>query len=430
MALSSVEKDRFFFSGRNLCTMLVKRSIATIFAALLAFVAFPNARGQSISVVKVRTLQIDASVRPGIGQFVPADDDFQHLSYELFIANWNKEDLRFASIDVEDAASRKRLARFDSKALEDPIRIGTIPFQEKAGPANRVLRSGRTAVITIEVRLPLGASVPAAVRHRIEFESDPNIQMIRDDGSLSPELVAFSDPMPIDRARPLVIGPPLRGGPWRCGNGFSGGSWNAHDAIYAAYRIARMHVPQRFGCDFGKVDAEGNTLPNPFPNIISSSMFYGYGADVIAVADGRVVDTQDGIPENVPQADGRVITPVPLTDRTFPGNIVTLKIGEGQYAFYAHLQPGSLRVKVGDRVRKGQLLGKVGNSGNSVGPHLHFQVSNGPELNASDFVPHVYRSYWLSGYAPRGRGKPDPAKRRRIDFKVPTDGSFMTFPSK
>jgi len=402
--------------------MLVKRSIATIFAALLAFVAFPNARGQSSSVVKLRTLQIDASARPDVGQFVPADDDVQHLVYELFVTNWNDQDLRFATVDVEDAATGKRLARFDSKALDDPIRLSTTM---RAG-TGRLLPAWRTAIITMEVKLPLGASVPAAVRHRIEFESDPNLQLIQDNGSLSSELVSFSEPMPINRGRPLVIGPPLRGGPWRCGNGFGFG--NAHEGIYAWNKIARLHVPQRFGCDFGKVDAEGNTLPNPFPNIISSSMFYGYGADVIAVADGRVVKTEDGIPENVPQADGRVIPAVPLTDRTFPGNMIALEIGEGQYAFYAHLQPGSLRVKVGDRVRKGQLLGKVGNSGNSVGPHLHFQVSSGPELNAYDFVPHVYRSYWFSGYA--RHGKPDPAKRRRIDFKVPTSGSFMTFPSK
>jgi hypothetical protein len=406
-----------------------------IFAALLAFVAFADARGQSSSVVKLRTLQIDVSTRPEAGQFVPADDDVQHLVYELFVTNWHHEDLRFASVDVEDAATGKRLARFDSKALEDPIRIDTIPFAGKPGPPNRVLRSGRTAVMTIDVRLPLGASVPAAVRHRIEFESDPHLQLILDDGSLSSELFSVSEPMPIDRTRPLVIGPPLRGGPWRCGNGFSGGAFNAHDAIYAAYKIARMHVPQRFGCDFRLVDAEGEVLRPTGTTDLINSQFYGYGADVIAVADGLVVKTEDGIPENVPRVDGKIITPVPLTDKTNAGNMVALKIGEGQYAFYAHLQPGSLRVKAGDRVRKGQLLGKVGNSGNSVGPHMHFQVSRGPELNGYDFLPHVYSSYWLSGYE-RDR-KPDPAKRwrmdfkrRRIDFRVPTDGAFMTFPSK
>jgi murein DD-endopeptidase MepM/ murein hydrolase activator NlpD len=405
----------------------MRRSIVTIFAMLVAVVVFHNALGQSSNVVKVRSLQIDADARPGVGQFVPADDGVQHLAYELFVTSWHyTKELRFAAVYVEDAATGKRLAQLDSKALEDPFTLRITQYPGKAGPANRLLPAGRTAILTLDVKLPLGASVPSAVRHRIQFESDPNLQLIQDDGSLSSELISFSQPLPINRARPLVIGPPLRGGPWLCGNGF--GPANSHGWIGAAEKIARMHVAQRFGCDFGKVDAEGNTLPNPFPNEITNKWFYGYGADVIAVADGRVVDTQDEIPENVPQADGRVITPVALTDRTFPGNRVALKIGEGQYAFYAHLQPGSLRVKVGDRVRMGQVLGKVGNSGNSVGPHLHFQVSDGPELNASDFVPHVYRSYWLSGHS--HKGKPDSEKRRRIDFKVPTSGSFMTFPFK
>jgi len=280
--------------------------------------------------------------------------------------------------------------------------------------------------MTVEVKLPLGASMPGAVRHRIHFEPDPNLQLIQDDGSVSSELVAVSEPMPINRMRPLVIDAPLRGGPWRCGNGIGFG--NSHEAIYASDKIARMHVPQRFGCDFSKVDANGDSLPSPFPNIISSSMFYGYGADVVAVADGRVVKIQDGIPENVPRADGKVIMPVRLTDRTFPGNMVALEIGEGQYAFYAHLQPGSLRVKEGDRVRRGQLLGKLGNSGNTGGPHLHFHVCSGPLLNSCDFVPHVYRSYWLSGHA--RDGKPDLAKRKQIGLKGPTEGSFMTFATK
>lgn len=440
----SGDADPVSCSGWNLGTTLVKRSIATIFAALLAFVAFPNAWGQSVGtrrteIVKIRSLQIDASARPSVGQFVPADDDVQHLVYELYVTNWNDQDLRFAAVEVEDVATGQRLARFDSKALEDPFTLRTTRYPGEAGPANRLLPANRTAIITLDVKLPLGASVPAAVRHRIHFELDPNLQLIQDDGSLSSELITLSEPLLINRARPLVIGPPLRGGPWRCGNGFGHG--NSHEFILAS-RTARLHVPQRFGCDFSKVDADGEILTasptcSPGSSVERSvascpdldvSMFYGYGADVVAVADGRVVRAQDGISENIPRLDGKVIMPVPLTETTVMGNMVALQIGEGQYAFYAHLQPGSLRVKVGDHVRKGQLLGKLGNAGNSVGPHLHFQVGNSPELNGSDAVPYVFGSYWLSGYA-RDR-KPDPAKRRQIDFKVPTEGAFMTFPSK
>jgi hypothetical protein len=392
-----------------------RTSASLLVLALAATVPIEAAGAQA---VKIPTLQLDASAHPGVGQFVPADDEVQHLVYELFVSNYDR-DLRFAAVDVEDAATGQKLASFDSKALDDPQRL-------KTPGKNRLLPAWRTAIMTVEVKLPLGASVPDAVRHRIRFESDPNVQLVHDDGSLSSELFAVSEPMPINRARPLVIDAPLRGGPWRCGNGIGFG--NSHEAIYASDKIARMHVPQRFGCDFGKVDTQGNTLPSPFPNAITSSMFYGYGADVIAVADGRVAKIQDGIPENVPRADGKVVMPVPLTDRTFPGNMVALEIRKGQYAFYAHLQPGSLRVKEGDRVGKGQLLGKLGTSGNSGGPHLHFQICNGPLINSCDFVPHVYRSYWLFGHA--RDGKPDPAKRKRVDLKVPTEGSFMTFPSR
>ena len=76
-----------------------------IIAALLAFPGFANAWGHSAGTartgaVKIRTLQIDAAARPGIGQFVPADDDVQHLVYELFVVNWNGRDLRFAAVDA------------------------------------------------------------------------------------------------------------------------------------------------------------------------------------------------------------------------------------------------------------------------------------------------------------------------------------------
>ena len=369
--------------------------------------------GARTEIAKILTLQIDADARPGVGQFVPADDGVQHLVYELFVNNYDR-DLRFAAVDVEDAATGQRLARFDSKALSDPIRLRT-PGKD------RLLPRWRTAILTMDVKLPLDASLPAAVRHRIQFEPDPNLQMIQDDGSLSSELVSFSEPLPINRARPLVIGPPLRGGPWLCGNGLGHG--NNHEYIGAHNKKARLHVAQRFGCDFGKLNAKGNRLPGPVAGLVSASMYYSYGADVIAVANGRVVDLVDGVPENIPQPEYAFIPPVPLTDRTYPGNMISLQIGEGQYAHYAHLQPGSLRVKVGDRVRKGQLLGKVGNSGNAAGPHLHFQVSSGPELNSSDFVPHVYRSYWLSGH-----GRLNPTRRRKVEFQVPTSGSIMTFP--
>jgi hypothetical protein len=258
------------------------------------------------------------------------------------------------------------------------------------------------------------------VRHRFTFEPDDKLRVVRDDGSLTADLVAVSEPVPVNQAAVPVLGPPLQGGPWRCGNGLALG--NAHSNPYP-FRTTQMRVPQLFGCDFFKVDPKGDILPSPFPDDITASMFYGYGANVLAVADGKVVVAKDGIPEHVPQANGAIVMPVPLTNATVSGNWIALDIGGGRYAFYAHLQPGSLRVKVGDRVRAGQVLGLLGMAGNASGPHLHFHVGNAPSLNGSDGVPYVFREYVFGG-----RSVPGKTAARRVERRMPVESSLLTFP--
>ena len=66
-----------------------------------------------------------------------------------------------------------------------------------------------------------------------------------------------------------------------------------------------------------------------------------------------------------------------------------LDLGGGKFAFYAHIQPGTLRVKTGDRVTRGQVLGLVGNSGNSTEPHLHFHISDSPLPLESEGLPYA-----------------------------------------
>lgn len=404
------------------------RALTVSAAAALSLASHQLASGQQSQGGSVRhpatyrTLQIDMDVRPAPLQFVRADDGNRYLSYNLFVANWSAQDLRFARVDIEDEASGRALVSYDAAALENPYRQRSGPFiTENPSPANRILGAGRTALFSIAVRLEEGASPPTAIRHRILFEPDPRLRLIRNDASFSTELVAVSAPLNVDGPAPLVIGAPLRGGPWRCGNGL--GLTSDHNAAVYASGTARLRVPQRFGCDFLKVDAQGNILPNPFPNEITASMFYGYGEDILAVANARVVEVRDGIPEGIPQADGSVRMPVPYTEDTGPGNRVVLDLGGGRYAFYAHFRPGSIQVRPGDRVREGQLLGNVGMAGNATNPHLHFHVGNGPSLNGSDGMPYVFRRYTLTG-----RGRPDSLPRRQVDRAVPLQDSVMTFP--
>jgi len=119
-----------------------------------------------------------------------------------------------------------------------------------------------------------------------------------------------------------------------------------------------------------------------------------------------------------------------MTLETAAGNHVILSLRNGHYAFYAHLQPGSIRIKPGDRVRRGQVLGLLGNSGNSNAPHLHFHISNGDSWFASEGVPFLFDSFEVLGSAGSGiQGwivpslvKPD--KRLR---DMPVENQVVTF---
>jgi len=111
----------------------------------------------------------------------------------------------------------------------------------------------------------------------------------------------------------------------------------------------------------------------------------------------------------------------------------------GRYGFYAHLQPGSLRVKKGDRVKKGQVLALVGNSGNTTGPHLHFHVMDGLTALGAQGLPYLIDSFAVQGMVrdiPDDEGpsafteplpvSPTPPRERRMQY--PLENTVVDFP--
>jgi murein DD-endopeptidase MepM/ murein hydrolase activator NlpD len=104
-----------------------------------------------------------------------------------------------------------------------------------------------------------------------------------------------------------------------------------------------------------------------------------HGQPIHAAARGRVIVALDGLPDSPPGA-----LPPNLPIEQADGNHVVVAMGRRHFALYAHMQPGSVRV--GQRVRRGQVLGLVGTSGNSSEPHLHFHVTDGPSPLASNGV--------------------------------------------
>jgi murein DD-endopeptidase MepM/ murein hydrolase activator NlpD len=125
----------------------------------------------------------------------------------------------------------------------------------------------------------------------------------------------------------------------------------------------------------------------------------------------------DGRPESVPGA-----LPAGLTAEAAAGNHVIIDMGNGHYAMYAHLATGTLKVKVGDTVTRGQVLGLLGNTGNSDSPHLHFQVMDRPSALDANGLPFVFDEMEFEGMATGTIADLDKNSVGGIPFKIDASG--------
>jgi hypothetical protein len=184
-----------------------------------------------------------------------------------------------------------------------------------------------------------------------------------------------------------VVGRPLRGSGWVAGNGCCS-PINAHRGATLSID-GTVRVPERFAIDWVQLAPSGRLFEGPI-NELSSWAYVG--ARIYSVAPGRVTSIQDGLPEQTPGA-----LPRGQTVQTAGGNHIVVKLAPKRFAFYAHLQPASLQLKKGDRVRRGQVLGLLGNTGNTDGPHLHFHIMDGPSPLQSNGLPFVHPRFTGQG---------------------------------
>jgi murein DD-endopeptidase MepM/ murein hydrolase activator NlpD len=136
--------------------------------------------------------------------------------------------------------------------------------------------------------------------------------------------------------------------------------------VYAVDGTPR--IPGRYAIDFVRIDARGRSKREGSERPLD---FHGYGAPVLAVADGVIASTRDDMQEAATVSANRRH---PQADAT--GNYVSLRLADGRVVFYEHLKPGSVAVKPGQRVKAGQVIGALGFTGDSTGPHLHFSVAS------------------------------------------------------
>jgi hypothetical protein len=332
-----------------------------------------------------------------------------HLVYELAITNLSSEECRVDRVTVlAGDGEGATLGDFDGQSLADAVVRPGMPSLR--GAAKLRIGAGQRALMHVWVSSS-ATRPPPQLRHRITITLSDRQTPI----TATVAAVSVADP-------PKSLGPPLRGGGWLAGNGPSNGSGHRR-ALLAVDGAAR--IAQRFAIDWVQLGpGEATFHDDPKDN----RNYYAYGKEILAVADGVVVDIKDGLPENVPGITSRAI---PITLDTAGGNYVIVDLGQGHYAFYAHAQPGSLKVRVGQRVKRGQVLALVGNSGNSTEPHLHFHVADAISPLGSEGIPYVLDAFELEGTAALQSGKvpfkplASPEKRR---MELPLQNVVVRFP--
>jgi hypothetical protein len=196
-------------------------------------------------------------------------------------------------------------------------------------------------------------------------------------------------PLKIADAKPLIIGPPVAGAGWVAANGCCNPDITHRGSVQSVN--GALYNSQRFAIDWMRLDEQGRLVHGDESDVHN---YNDYGADVLAVANGKVVSVLNNLDDQVP---GRLPEPSSITIETVDGNHVVLDLGGGRFAFYAHLQKNSIKVRPGDAVKKGAVLGKLGNTGNTSAPHLHFHIMNRPSPMASDGIPYLIGAFDFSG---------------------------------
>ena len=312
----------------------------------------------------------------------PGTDGRTHIVYELLLTNTNVTPATVEAIEVVDAAKPSgTLDTYDGKKLLTALRT-----TGNSAVETPVIEFSGTRLLMLSLAFDPGATIPKKLLHRVKYQGAP---------SPSPKPVTPADasytaaPIEIETQFPH-IGAPLAGAGWVAMNGC------CEVGVHRSSSLAcngGLYFAQRFAIDWMQLDKNGKFINGDAADVHS---YAGYGAQVLAVADGTVVGIDDSLEDQKP---GNLPDPATITIDNVDGNHIVLDLGGGVYAFYAHLQKGSLAVKPGDRVKRSQVLAKLGNTGNSSAPHLHFHLMQSRSVLCSNGIPYAIDTFAAAGNA-------------------------------
>lgn len=348
---------------------------AVLLGLVIALVVAPSAGAARHILTPLETSTLAAPVP------VKGSDGRWHLAYELRVHNWTGDPVTIQGLQVLQGGSSRVVGSFEGQQAIADLR-NTVQFATP-DPSDATIAPEVSTLFFINLDFASRRAVPRVLVHRITaLGTGP--------GGASEQIVMDVSRTRVSRHHVPALAPPLRGTGFVNLNGCCAVA--PHTRAIQTFDGKRW-LSQRFAIDWLQIDARGHTYSGD-PHDPAS--YFIYGEPVHAAANGRVVSVLDGRPDNHPPVPDQTLTRANVWNFT-TGNHVIIDIGHGEYAMYAHLQPGKIRVREGQRVRRGQVIGLVGNSGNSSEPHLHFHVGNRPFSLEANGLPYTYDRFRVTG---------------------------------
>ncbi|HKR02070.1 MAG TPA: M23 family metallopeptidase [Pyrinomonadaceae bacterium] len=313
--------------------------------------------------------------------FVRGTDGKYHVAYDVEFQNTRRAPAKLLQVQVVDEGNRLIVSLSGNELVRRLRTLDARPVRDARIEPN----GGR--VLFIELTFDSLDQAPKLVRHRLALMGAGS------PADVSPSRLEYMIlPYDVAATGPFTIGPPLAGKGWAAVNGCCAPGF-PHRSSFLPLNGMLING-QRFAIDWMRLNDGGYfVVGDPSRN----ENWANYGADILAVADATVIETLDELDDNKP---GALPDPRTINVKNVDGNHIVLDFGNGLYGFYAHLKRGSQKVRVGDKVRKGDKLALLGNTGNSSAPHLHFHIMDGPSVLGSSGVPYLIESFEYDGLIP------------------------------
>jgi hypothetical protein len=350
-------------------------------------------------------------------------DGREHLLYELHLTNYAPLPIELTGIDVFGDATTP-LASIRGPALGKvviPVEKLSLPDEPPSSAVNAwMIGEGHSVLIFLDLVLDPGARPPSELDHQFSFSVARKTAPTLETTLHGPVVSVLQEPAPVLRA-------PLRGSGWIAFNAL--GSADHRRSLNAV--DGKERIPQRFAIDWMRLGPDGRLFQGYAK---SNSHFYDYGAEVLAVADGRVSDLKDGLPENIGSNDR---SSRHITLDNVVGNYVILDLGTRTLR---SLCAPATRQPEGEARRSGEGgpgAGADWQLGQLRCPHLHFQVTDANSPLGAEGIPYELESFTQLGMVDNDPAVQDsgqillpksaekPVVRRR---EFPVNNAVVTFP--